>query len=132
MWARLEQGHLELAAGNPKAAQDILLDAVRECRAVGDQALEAEALTAIGDTCRALGDNGQAQGFYLIAALGYAAAQEPWHEAAARASLARCLDDGGNANAARAERQLALGLIADYEDTGIAPLRRELADSLGE
>jgi tetratricopeptide (TPR) repeat protein len=132
MWVQLEQGHLELAAGNPQAAQVTLLDAVRECRAVGDRALEAEALAAIGDTYGVLGDNGQAQGFYLTAARGYAAAQEPWHEAAVRAKLARCLEDDGHADAARTERQAALGLIAGYHDTGIASLRRELADSLGE
>jgi tetratricopeptide (TPR) repeat protein len=132
MWERLEQGHLELAGGAPKAAQATLLDAVRACRAVGDQALEAAALTAIGDTYRALGDNVQAQTFYRTAAVGYAAAQEPWHEAAARARLARSLTDDGHIDAARVEAQAALELIADYNDTGIAGLRREMADALGE
>jgi tetratricopeptide (TPR) repeat protein len=130
-WARLEQGQLELLAGNPNVAQVTLLDAVRECRAAGDQALEAEALMAIGDTFLASGNNTQAQSFYLTSALGYAAAEEPWRESAARARLARCLADDGHADAARAERQVALGLIAGYDDAGVTPLRRELTNSLG-
>jgi hypothetical protein len=64
--------------------------------------------------------------------VGYAAAQEPWHEAAARARLARSLTDDGHIDAARVEAQAALELIADYNDTGIAGLRREMADALGE
>jgi tetratricopeptide (TPR) repeat protein len=132
MWAQLEQGHLQLAAGDPGAARASLLDAVRACRAVGDQALEAEALTAIGDTYRVLGDNIQAQSFYLTAALGYASAQEPWHEAQARAKLARCLTAEGQVDAARAEWRIARELIAEFDDTGIAALRRELDNALGE
>jgi hypothetical protein len=130
MWARLEQGHLALAEGNPQVAQVALLDAVRACHAVGDQAVEAEALAAMGDTYRALGDNGQAGDFYRAGALGYAAVQEPWREAVARARLAECLDEEGKSDAARAEREAALGLIANYDDAGITPLRRELKQAL--
>src|SRR4029077_21080086 len=98
-----------------RASQPPLLDVVRACRAFGDQALEAEALTAIADTYRVLGDNVQAQSFYLTAALGYASAQEPWHEAQARTKLARCLTDEGHVDAARAEWRIARELIAEFD-----------------
>jgi tetratricopeptide (TPR) repeat protein len=132
MWARLEQSLLEFAAGDPREAQATSLDAARACQAVGDQALEAEALAAIGETYRALGDIAQVQSFYRAAILGYAAVQDPWREAAVRATLARCLTDDGHQEAARAEWQVVRKLIADYDDTGIAALRREMADALGE
>jgi tetratricopeptide (TPR) repeat protein len=130
MWARLEAGRVELAQGNATGARVALLDAVRECRVVGDHALEAEALYALGDSYRVLGDNRQAEGFYLAAAHGFAAAQEPWREAASRARLADCLADDGHDDTAQAERLAAIALLGDYDDPGLGPLRRELASHL--
>lgn len=48
------------------------------------------------------------------------------------ARLAGCLDVDGQVEQARAEREVARQLIAGYDDSGIAALRRELIEQLGE
>jgi tetratricopeptide (TPR) repeat protein len=107
MWALLEQGRLECAAGDSTAALTLLLDAVREARAAGDQGCEANAMEAIGDAYLIAANGEQAKHFYLTAALSFEAAQEPWNSAAVRAKLARCLTGEGRADEALAERRAA-------------------------
>jgi tetratricopeptide (TPR) repeat protein len=130
MWALLERGRLEAAIGNATAALSTLLDVVRQARAAGDQVCEAHAIEAIGDAYQLAANNGQAQQFYVTAALGFEAVQEPWRSADVRAKLATCLAGAGNVAEALTERQAALGLIAEYDDPYVAMLRRQLTDEI--
>ncbi len=111
-----ESARVELARGHPETALRLSQESAAVQRRLGDTAREAHALDGAGEACQALGRFDEAAQFHRRAIAVYQDLDAHWRLAHAVEHLASALDALGEHEPARAAREGALDLLAEFDD----------------